>query len=127
MSLFDFLFPEQAQASHLRGLLKHQQIETVREERREQVRGKLGEAAESVERLENQVARLEGKLNESEMIIRALAEMIFESSDYVAEDLKNLIEDIDARDGVVDGRITPDSQRPKPKFVAKRSWRDQQA
>ena len=60
------------------------------------------------------------------MIIRALAEMIFESSDYVAEDLKNLIEDIDARDGVVDGRITPDSQRPKPKFVAKRSWRDQQ-
>lgn len=127
MSLLDLLFPEQAQASHLRGLLRHQQLESKRtgNDRGIAAEGKLSDLSEQVADLANKVRSLEARLNESDLLTHALAEMLFQTCDYTQEDLRALIEDIDARDGVKDGRITPEKQRPVPKFVAKRSWKDQ--
>ena len=129
MSLLDFLFPEQAQASHLRGLLRHKQLEAVRERHdgRAVSGEKFDESNRRISELESQLDLIKEQLAESEIVSRALVELILQSSDYTSDDLRNLIEDIDARDGVVDGRVTPDIERPKPKFVAKRSWRDQLA
>lgn len=86
---------------------------------------KLGHVSEQIAVLVETVDRLERRLNESELVTHALAEMLFQTCDYTHEDLQVMIEDIDFRDGVKDGRITPEKERPVPKFVAKRTWKDQ--
>ena len=124
MNIFDFLFPEEAQASHLRGILKHQQLEASRN-RQTRAGGTLEDAFRRIDELENQVGKLVSANEESTIVTRALVELIIESSDYTSEDLKNLIEDIDTRDGVIDGKITSENEKPKKKFIAKRAWQDQ--
>lgn len=128
MSLFDLLFPEQAQASHLRSLLRHKQLEAVRQRHDARVvaSAHLENTGQRLAELETELARTKAELAETQIVTRALVELILQSTDLKSEDLQNLIEDIDARDGVIDGRVTPPDDRPKPKFVPKRSWRDQQ-
>jgi len=86
--------------------------------------GKIEDVSQRVADLEARVDGLVTELEESQIVTRALVELILQSSEYSSDDLKNLIEDIDAQDGVVDGRITPEAEKPKPKFVPRRNWGD---
>lgn len=124
MALFDFLFPEQAQASHLRELVRVRQLEAARDrhDKRAIAGRQLNEQNAQIEQLFSRLETLQSELDESQMVIRALVKMILSSSDYTTSDLKNLIEDIDLEDGVRDGRITPEAERPRPKFVPRRKW-----
>lgn len=124
MKILDFLFPEQAQASHLRELVRHQQLEAsrVRHDQRAIAARQASTADPRIDGLAKRFEVLQAELDESQMVIRALVEMILQSSDYSSSDLSDLIEDIDLRDGIRDGRITPEDDRPKPKFTPRRKW-----
>jgi len=53
-----------------------------------------------------------------------MMELMEEVEAFDSSRLIEKIKEIDLRDGVKDGRITPHGSRPKPKFKAKRNWKD---
>ncbi|MDB6069035.1 MAG: hypothetical protein JWL81_206 [Verrucomicrobiales bacterium] len=124
MSLFDFFFPEQAQASHLRTIA-------------EQGRAQSGSAADHRERFqaalqrrknitvmssqEERIAKLEKELGQAALAIEALTELLEQSGVLTREALATRLFEIDAGDGVVDGRVTPPDSQEKP-FTPSRSW-----
>ena len=118
MSFYDFFFPEQAQATHLRRLadgstMAHTQarLAQVRAER-----AALG-AKDRVEELEEEVARIT-------LLLEGVLEHLNENGVMTLSDLRTKVAEIDARDGVIDGKITKlgeveeESDEPveKPKF-----------
>lgn len=120
MSLFDFLFPEQAQASYLRQMANSnaQQIAMLRsQEYTEQLRRK--QAVRLNTKAEDRVKELEVELAQSVLVIESLISLLEEKNLVSREELKQRTSQIDAADGVVDGRITPPSEQP---FVPKRNW-----
>ena len=120
MSLFDFLFPEQAQASYLRQMANSnaQQIAMLRSQQyTEQLQRK--QAVRLNTKAEDRVKELEIELAQSALVIESLISLLEEKNLVTREELKQRTSQIDAADGVVDGRITPPEERP---FVAKREW-----
>lgn len=120
MSLFDFLFPEQAQAMHLRQLANNngQQIAMMRSQQyTEQLRQK--QAVRLNTKAEDRVKELEIELAQSALVIESLISLLEEKNLVTREELKQRTSQIDAADGVVDGRITPPEEKP---FVPKRGW-----
>jgi hypothetical protein len=120
MSLFDFLFPEQAQAMHLRELAatNSQQIAMLRSQQyNEQMRTKHAVRLES--KADTRVKELELELAQSALVIESLISLLEQKNVLTREELKQRTAQIDAEDGVVDGRITPAEERP---FVPKRRW-----
>jgi hypothetical protein len=120
MSLFDILFPEQAQAEHLRTL-----AETSRRQLAMQSSRQYSEEMErrKVIRLnsktDDRVAELELEVAQSALVIEALLTLLEEKNLITREELRERSAQIDAADGVVDGRITPTQDKP---FVPKREW-----
>jgi hypothetical protein len=120
MSFFDFFFPEQAQASHLRRLaeqghahstaLHRQRLQAVQQQRQEESRTRS---------LEQKVAQLEQDLGHAALTIEALLELLEQSGAVTREALAARIREVDARDGVADGRLTPPAPEP---FAATRPW-----
>lgn len=120
MSLFDFLFPEQAQASYLRQLASNnaQQTALMRSQQyTEQLRRK--QAVRLNTKAEDRVKELEIELAQSALVIESLISLLEEKNLVTREELKQRTSQIDAADGVIDGRITPPEERP---FVPKRDW-----
>ena len=120
MSLFDFLFPEQAQASYLRQMANSnaQQIAMQRsQEHAEQLRRK--QAVRLNTKAEDRVKELEIELAQSALVIESLISLLEEKHLVTREELKQRTSQIDAADGVIDGRVTPPEERP---FVPKRDW-----
>ena len=120
MSLFDFLFPEQAQASYLRQMANSnaQQIAMQRsQEHAEQLRRK--QAGRLNTKAEDRVKELEIELAQSALVIESLISLLEEKHLVTREELKQRTSQIDAADGVIDGRVTPPEERP---FVPKRDW-----
>ena len=120
MSLFDFLFPEQAQASYLRQLANNngQQIAMMRSQQyTEQLRRK--QAVRLNTKAEDRVNELEIELAQSALVIESLISLLEEKNLVSREELKQRTSQIDAADGVVDGRITPPEEKP---FTPKRDW-----
>lgn len=107
MSLFDFFFPEQAQAAHLRSLAqsvrtqqmmaRSREIASFHEERRRNFQKG---------RAEDRVAKLEEELAQSALVIESLISLLEEKNVFSRQDLQMRVAQIDAADGVVDGRIT---------------------
>ncbi len=100
MSLYEFFFPQQAAAQHLRSIVHHNQfsnavnrVNQARAIRRGQV------TKERVEELEDEVAQLT-------IVLEALMEVLGENKTITIEKVAQKIADIDAMDGVIDGRIT---------------------
>jgi len=101
MSIYDFFFPEQAQASHLRSLVNQKRYEYDRDQRdKSDIKDELRYAQRRIEKMGNEMA-------ETQLLV-----------------LLEKIKEIDVRDGVEDGRITSQGKRPKPKFQAKRNVKD---
>jgi len=120
MSLYDFLFPEQAQAYYLGQIASNnaQQAAILNsrqytEKLRKKHAGQLGT------KVEDRVKDLEMELAQSALVIESLLSLLEEKSLITREELKQRTAQIDAEDGVIDGRITPPDKRPE---VPKREW-----
>jgi hypothetical protein len=100
MSLFDFVFPEQAQASHLRDLAESGRdvASAMRAKEVEELgnRAKLGVLLRRVERLENDMAL-------SSMINALLIRKYIADTGKNLEQLRAEMAEVDRSDGVVDG------------------------
>jgi len=126
MSLFDFFFPEEAQAMHLRSLAENNAFEARRamrervREHRERTRAKIMEGGNA-----QRIEKLEAELGEAMLVIEALLELLEEKGTIEREKLAERAKEIDGRDGMVDGALTIEELRklkPKKGFVPKRSW-----
>ena len=113
MSLFDFFFPEQAQAAHLRRVADNSS--------RSQTQARLAQARTTRTNLDlsKRVGELEGEVAELTIILEAVLECASEDGSLTRAALARKVAEIDARDGVIDGRITkPGEQKdtaPEPK------------
>lgn len=124
MSFFDFFFPEQAQASHLRTIAENQRHVTRREYNQrfdEEMRRRQDRHA--TEALEDRVAALEKDLGQAGLVIEALVQLLEDSGTLKREDLMKRAIEVDLADGLKDGKLTPpeEANRAKP-FIPHRKW-----
>jgi len=92
MSLFDFFFPEQAQASYLRDIAEQQTRSTIRQ----------SQAATSIEA---RVRHLETDLGYVALILGSVIDKLDEKGVVTRQDLKDATAALDAVDGVRDGKL----------------------
>ena len=120
MSFFDFFFPEQAQASHLRSLAEQGRSQATASHRQRFHEAQQRRQATSQTRtLEQRIAQLEQDLGQAGLAIEALLELLEQSGAVTREALAARTREIDARDGIADGRMTS----PQPEtFTPKRQW-----
>jgi hypothetical protein len=115
MSLFDFFFPDQAQAAHLRRLADSTSLANT-QKRIFQSRGDHSQSS-----LTKRIGELESEVGQLTIIIESLLENMSDQEILTKEDIARKIGEIDARDGVIDGRITkqkisPEVTNSKAKF-----------
>ena len=105
MSLYDFFFPQQATAQHLRSIVQHNQFSNA-VNRVNQARAiRKGQVSkERVEELEDEIAQLT-------IVMEALLEVLGDSNAITMEMVARKISEIDARDGVIDCRITKKEEK----------------
>lgn len=113
MSLFDFLFPEQAQASHLRQLAESNSLANT-QARLNRVRQRQTQRSS-----EARIKELETEVSQLAITIEALLEKLSEDNSLTLSDVAKKIAEIDARDGVIDGKMTKNTGSPKEPFKAK--------
>ena len=114
MSLFDFFFPEEAQASHLRRLADSHSVKNT------QARLARSRVDRSISSADKRIKQLEDELGQMTILVESLLECI-EAQGLVSRDqIAQKIGEIDMRDGVIDGRMTknePTEVKPsKPKL-----------
>ena len=95
MSLFDFFFPEQAQAAHLRSIASRQRLAARRSSRTNR----------SQAQLEARIDALEGDLGYVTLLLGSLLGQLDEKGVLTREELKTTIAALDELDGVADGRL----------------------
>jgi len=112
MSLFDFFFPEQAQAAHLRRLADGTATNRI------QARAARARQARSKNTSEQRIKELEDEVAELTIVVEALVEILDDTNSPRRVDLARKVAEIDARDGVRDGSVTKDVDQsaPKPKL-----------
>ncbi len=98
MSLFEFFFPEQAQAEHLREIASHQ--------RRSLYEKKLDET-----RQEKRLTQLENDVGTMALILGSIIKKLDETGQIDRTDLKNIIKEMDLLDDVRDGKISVEHLR----------------
>lgn len=117
MSFYDYFFPELAQASHLRRLADSQSMANMqtRIARARTERVALG-TRDRVSELEEEVARLN-------LLLEGVLETLNDAGVMTLSSLRSKVAEIDARDGVIDGKVTKPSAESestegaeKPKF-----------
>jgi len=114
MSLFDFFFPEQAQAAHLRRLADTSTLTRTKQ--------RVAHARTEKTKLssEKRVVELEDEVAQLTIILEAVLEVLSDDGSITRSDLAKKVAEIDARDGTIDGRITQpeesDKSAGKPKF-----------
>lgn len=113
MSLFDFLFPEQAQASHLRQLAESNKVANTQARLARSRQQKTHSSSEvRIKDLEDEVAQLT-------ITIEALLEKLSDDGSLTRSELAQKIAEIDARDGIIDGQITKHQKTSKTPFKPK--------
>ena len=100
MSLFDFFFPEEAQASHLRRLADTSSAV----ERRARVDAVRQDLARTSDR--KRIEELEQEVGELTILLEALLEKLDDQNLFTRDELAVKIAEIDLRDGVLDRKIT---------------------
>lgn len=103
MSLFDFFFPEQAQAQHLRRLADAQ-TRPVRP-RRSPPPFQDAEQKQEVAKLQSQIDGLEDDLGYVALILGAVMAKLDEKGALTRTDVRAALSEIDAIDGVQDGKL----------------------
>lgn len=63
--------------------------------------------ASAIDRLTTEVRRLERRADQMALVCQALWELLRERTDLTDNDLVNRLREVDLRDGVADGRMTP--------------------
>ena len=91
MDLFDFFFPEQAQASHLRKIARQRTIPA---------RQTSTDHTAEIEALQQDV-------NFLTLVVTALLRRLAETETASLGDVQDLVDEIDALDGVADGGLSP--------------------
>jgi hypothetical protein len=125
MSFFDFIFPEQAQASHLRRLANQGQEESAFQHRERLAAVQKHRLESSLTKsLEQRIERLERELGEAGLVVEALLELLEQGGVVSRSELAMRTAEIDSRDGIVDRRITPPEVKP---FEVKRPWPKEEA
>ena len=104
MDFFDFFFPEQAEASHLRRI--SHQMEADRRARR---RDRAARSASSVDA--GRVAELEADVQFLSMTLMAVLKRLDEQQILSIADLSDLFDRIDTLDGRADGGLSVDVLR----------------
>jgi hypothetical protein len=122
MSFFDFFFPEEAQASHLRRIADQQQLQSQQDGMRRfrDERERRWEVSRS-QALEQRIEELERDLGQAGLVIEALLQALEASGTVKREDIAARAIAIDAADGVSDDRVTPGAAQP---FLPRRTWED---
>ena len=92
MDLFDFFFPDQAQAHHLRRIAS-------RREKPVSTRSQIQPSAE--------IQSLREDVNFLVLVIAAILKRSNETEDASLGDVQDIIDEIDALDGVADGGLDP--------------------
>lgn len=92
MSLFDFFFPEQAQASHLRKLTEQNRASRTRSHR-------------TSTELKSRVDALEDDLGYVTLILGSILDALDKNGVVTRADLKVTLDGLDAIDGVKDGKL----------------------
>lgn len=105
MSLYDFFFPDQAQATHLRNIAESNAYSNS-QARVAQVR-----LERSKSDLEKKVKSLEDEISQLAIIQEAVLELLNDKGSMTRSELANKVAEIDARDGVIDGKITKHSEK----------------
>jgi len=120
MSMFDFFFPEQAQAMHLRTIAESGRSNSLYVRSKQIAENNLQRQALRLRsKTDERVAELEKELGQSALVIEALITLLEEKGVVARDELKVRVADIDSADGVVDGRITPSEKKP---FTPAREW-----
>lgn len=126
MSFFDFFFPQVAQATHLRSIAETQreQMMTGIHHRFNEEKQRRFESSRS-KALEHRVEELEKDLGQAGLIIESLIQLLEESGTIKREDIAKKALEVDAADGVIDGKLSSadESRRAKP-FLPNRNWDD---
>ncbi|MDF1786686.1 MAG: hypothetical protein P1U82_12515 [Verrucomicrobiales bacterium] len=118
MSLFDFFFSEWAKASHLRRIAVNADLQ----ERRQRVAHYRDRHTRLAEKsTTRKVEKLEDELGQSTLVIEALIELLEESGTMNNSAIATLVHELDALDGVVDERVTPEASK---RFKPNRKWDD---
>ncbi len=99
MSLFDFFFPTQAAAGHLRDLAKNQRLQSIRESRTR------SRSAKERDALEQRIEELEGDVGFVSLVLASLLAKLEEKGHIGREELRAVLEELDGADGVADGRL----------------------
>jgi hypothetical protein len=123
MNFLDLFFPEQTQDIHLYELMKQgetqgRQISRQRFQSEQNRRVQESKAQD----LEKRVEQLEHDLGQAGLVIAALLEMLEDAKLLDRQSFAIRVHEMDARDGVIDGRQTPPPAPPKQPFVPKRKW-----
>ena len=100
MSLFDFFFPQQATASHLRAI-REQQFDTMYQQRKT-ARSQDADA----ERLAKRLTNVENDLGFLTLLLAGLLDVLDERGTIRREDVKKQLERLDVADGMRDGRLS---------------------
>lgn len=108
MDFYDFMFPELAEAGHLRHI--HQELRASRRTRVRQVRS-AGRREDDVAALRDEVASLRTDLEFVSMALLAVLKRQQEDERLSLADLSDLFGEIDGLDGVADGGLDVDVLR----------------
>lgn len=120
MSFFDFFFPKQAQAIHLRDLVHDQRL-SLHRQRIAEIQRHRAEASQT-RAFEERIEELERDVGQAGLVIEALLELLEEKNGLDRETILNRVNEIDARDGQQDGKLSPPPPPPKVPFTPKRKW-----
>ncbi|MEE2642709.1 MAG: hypothetical protein VX768_18920 [Planctomycetota bacterium] len=99
MDFYDFFFPEQAQAAHLRKIANQNSIQLRKLNRHRPDSGQQSSSAE-VQELQEDVRFLT-------MVIAALLRRFTETETASLADIRDLLDEIDGLDGAADGGLDP--------------------
>ncbi len=101
MSLMKYLFDHD--------LLQRGDIEDLRRRSSAAERRSRRQSRNTAKRIDD----LEGEVAELALLCRALLTVLHESDVIDAQQFSDVMRRIDAEDGVIDGKITPDDERPR--------------
>lgn len=93
MDLFDFFFPEQAQAAHLRKIARQQSMRSISSS------SPIGNSEE--------VSALRADVRFLTLVLTTILKRLAETKTMSLDDVQDLLDEIDALDGVPDGGLEP--------------------
>ena len=102
MEFFDFFFPEQAQAQHLRTLTRKQKYREQAQKRRAAA---YKEAKADTQQLEDRVKELEGDLGFVSLVLASILQTADEKGVLSRDDVRATVLGLDEVDGVRDGKL----------------------